>query len=165
MENKNLNSYGYLLNCPEEMLVDVNKTMKDKQTTINWNNFKVGDAFYTKNTYRCVMADHVMKRIVFATEEEYKNELELKHNDKPNNGVEECTMYEKFKEFDGGELFLKPEKPFMLVYESEKDGISIAWLETEEDMMETIEEVKSYGSTIVDAIEIGSCRDFSVDEI
>nr|DAE33803.1 MAG TPA: hypothetical protein [Bacteriophage sp.] len=35
----------------------------------------------------------------------------------------------------------------MLVYESEKDGISIAWLKTEEDMMETIEEVKSYGST------------------
>lgn len=54
MENKNLNSYGYLLNCPEEMLVDVNKTMKDKQTTINWNNFKVGDAFYTKNTYRSI---------------------------------------------------------------------------------------------------------------
>ena len=53
----------------------------------------------------------------------------------------------------------------MLVYESKKDGMSIAWLETEEDMMETIEEVKSYGSTIVDAIEIGSCRDFSVDEI
>lgn len=149
------------------MLVDVNKTMKDKQTTINWNNFKVGDAFYAfyaENTYRCVMADHVMKRIVFTTEE-YKNELELKHNDKPNNGVEECTMYEKFKEFDGGEPFLKPEKPFMLVYESKKDGMSIAWLETEEDMMETIEEVKSYGSTIVDAIEIGSCRDFSVDEI
>ena len=53
----------------------------------------------------------------------------------------------------------------MLVYESEKDGMSIAWLETEEDMMETIEEVKSFGSTIVDAIEIGSCREFDIDEI
>lgn len=74
-------------------------------------------------------------------------------------------MSENFKAFDGGELFLKPEKPFMLVYESEKDGMSIAWLETEEDMMETIEEVKSYGSTIVDAIEIGSCREFNVEEI
>lgn len=29
--------------------------------------------------------------------------------------------------------------------------MSIAWLETEEDMIETIEEVKSYGSTIIDA--------------
>ena len=74
-------------------------------------------------------------------------------------------MNEKLKAFDGGELFLKPEKPFMLVYESEKDGISIAWLETEEDMMETIEEVKSYGSTIIDAIEIGSYREFNTEKI
>lgn len=83
MENKNLNSYGYLLNCPEEMFDDVNEIIKDKQTTINWNNFNVGDAFYAENTYRCVMVDHVMKRIIFTTEEEYKNEFELKHNDKP----------------------------------------------------------------------------------
>lgn len=48
----------------------------------------------------------------------------------------------------------------MLVYESEKDGLSIAWLETE-DINETIEEVKSYGSTIIDAIEIGSYREFN----
>lgn len=39
--------------------------------------------------------------------------------------------------------------------------MSIAWLETEED----IEEVKSYGSTIIDAIEIGSCREFNTEEI
>lgn len=61
--------------------------------------------------------------------------------------------------------FTRPEKPFMLVYESEKDGLSIAWLETMEDMIETIEEVKAYGSVIVDAIEIGSCRDVIVDGI
>ena len=83
MENKNLNCYGYLLNCPDEMLVNIDETMKDKQTTINWNNFKVGDAFYAENTYRCAMVDHVMKRIIFTTEEEYKNEFELKYNDKP----------------------------------------------------------------------------------
>ncbi len=74
-------------------------------------------------------------------------------------------MSNEFKSFDGGKPFLQPEKPFMLVYESEKDGLSIAWLETEEDMMETIEEVKSYGSTIVDAIEIGSCREIDIDEV
>lgn len=74
-------------------------------------------------------------------------------------------MSNEFKSFDGGKPFLQPEKPFMLVYESEKDGLSIAWLETEEDMNETIEEVKSYGSTIVDAIEIGSCREIDIDEI
>ena len=74
-------------------------------------------------------------------------------------------MSKEFKSFDGGKPFLQPEKPFMLVYESEKDGLSIAWLEPEEDMMETIEEVKSYGSTIVDAIEIGSCREIDIDEV
>lgn len=74
-------------------------------------------------------------------------------------------MSKEFESFDGGNPFLQPEKPFMLVYESEKDGLSIAWLETEEDMMETIEEVKSYGSTIVDAIEIGSYREFNAEEV
>lgn len=68
-------------------------------------------------------------------------------------------MSKEFESFDGGEPFVKPEKPFMLVYESEKDGLSIAWLETEEDMMDTIEEVKSFGDKIVDAIEIGSCKE------
>ena len=58
------------------------------------------------------------------------------------------------------EFFVKPEKPFMLVYENRNDGISIAWLETEEDMREIINEVKACGDMIVDAIEIGSCRDF-----
>lgn len=48
MENKNLDSYGYLLNCPDEMLSDVNKTMNDKRTIINWNNFNVGDVFTQK---------------------------------------------------------------------------------------------------------------------
>ena len=98
MENKNLNCYGYLLNCPEEMLVDINETMKDKQTTINWNNFKVGDAFYTENIYRCVMADHVMKRIMFVTEEEYKNEFELRYN---NNKYKKPDMREKVREYIG----------------------------------------------------------------
>lgn len=153
MENKNLNSYGYLLNCPEEMFNDVNEITKDKQTTINWNNFNVGDAFYAQCIYRCSAVDHENKIIKFIPEEEYKSLFE---SEKEKN---------KFKDFDGGEPFLKPEKPFMLVYESEKDGTSVAWLETEEDMLETIKEVKFYGSTIIDAIEIGSCREFDLDEI
>lgn len=96
MENKNLDSYGYLLNCPDEMLGDVNKTMNDKRAIINWNNFNVGDAFYTENIYRCVMVDHVMKRIVFVTEEEYKNEFELRYN---NNKHKKPDMREKIREY------------------------------------------------------------------
>ena len=96
MENKNLDSYGYLLNCPDEMLGDVNKTMNDKRAIINWNNFNVGDAFYIENIYRCVMVDHVMKRIMFVTEEEYKNEFELRYN---NNKYKKPDMREKIKEY------------------------------------------------------------------
>lgn len=98
MENKNLDSYGYLLNCPDEMLGDVNKTMNDKRAIINWNNFNVGDAFYTENIYRCAMVDHVMKRIMFVTEEEYKNEFELRYN---NNKHKKPDMREKIKEYIG----------------------------------------------------------------
>ena len=96
MENKNLDSYGYLLNCPDEMLGNVNKTMNDKRAIINWNNFNVGDAFYTENIYRCTMVDHVMKRIMFVTEEEYKNEFELRYN---NNKHKKPDMREKIREY------------------------------------------------------------------
>ena len=98
MENKNLDSYGYLLNCPDEMLGNVNKTMNDKRAIIKWNNFNVGDVFYTENIYRCVMVDHVMKRIMFVTEEEYKNEFELKYNSKK---YKKPDMREKVKEYIG----------------------------------------------------------------
>ena len=96
MENKNLDSYGYLLNCPDEMLGNVNKTMNDKRAIINWNNFNVGDAFYTENIYRCAMVDHVMKRIIFVTEEEYKNEFELRYNSKK---YKKPDMREKVREY------------------------------------------------------------------
>ena len=61
-------------------------------------------------------------------------------------------------------LFALPEKPFLLIYESKEDGVSVAWFHTEEDLMECVDEVKRYGSTIIDAIEIGSCRDIDIEE-
>ena len=70
----------------------------------------------------------------------------------------------EFKHFDGGEPFLRPEKPFMLVYESEGDGLSIAWTEIEDDLLEIADEVKGYGCKILYAIEIGSCRDIISEE-
>lgn len=65
----------------------------------------------------------------------------------------------EFKAFDGGEPFFRPEKPFMLVYESEGDELNIAWLETEGDLLEMVDGVKRYDCKILYAIEIGSCRD------
>lgn len=70
----------------------------------------------------------------------------------------------EFKAFDGGEPFAQPEKPFLLIYESGEDGVSVAWFHTEEDLMECINEVKRYGCSIIDAIEIGSCRDIDINE-
>lgn len=61
-------------------------------------------------------------------------------------------------------IFTKPEKPFLLIYTDTDDVVSYAWLETEDDLLEVIEEVKGYGCSIVDAIEIGSCRDVIIEE-
>ena len=55
--------------------------------------------------------------------------------------------------------FTKPERPFLLIYTDIDDSVSYAWLKTEDELKEVIEEVKSYGCTIQDALEIGSSRD------
>lgn len=70
----------------------------------------------------------------------------------------------EFKAFDGDELFVQPDKPFMLIYESREDGVSVAWFYSEEDLLECVNEVKGYGCEIVDAIEIGSCRDIEINK-
>lgn len=139
MENKNLDSYGYLLNCPNEMLGDVNKTMNDKRAIINWNNFNVGDAFYTENIYRCVMVDHVMKRIIFVTEEKYKNEFELRYN---NNKHKKPDMREKIKEYIG-ELDteidrLESDLEKQMIFDVETTKVAIA-----ESRMKTLIDVKT----------------------
>lgn len=38
-------------------------------------------------------------------------------------------------------------------------------METEDDLLEVIEEVKGYGCEIIDAIEIGSFREINTEEI
>ena len=55
--------------------------------------------------------------------------------------------------------FTNQERPFLLIYTDIDDSVSYAWLETEDELKEVIEEVKSYGCTIQDALEIGSSRD------
>lgn len=56
-------------------------------------------------------------------------------------------------------MFLRPERPFLLIYTDTDDSVSFAWLESEEDLRDVIKEVTSYGCKITDAIEIGSCRE------
>lgn len=67
------------------------------------------------------------------------------------------------EEYNKYNMFLKPEKPFLLIY-TDNDNVSYAWLETEEDLQEVITEVKSYGCEIQDAIEIGSCREIRIQK-
>lgn len=69
----------------------------------------------------------------------------------------------EFRNFDEGKPFVQPEKPFMLVFEDKEDALSISWLETEEELLAAVEEVKGYGCRIIDAIEIASCRDVEID--
>ncbi len=61
--------------------------------------------------------------------------------------------------------FTKPDRPFLLIYTDTEDSISYAWLETEEELRQVMEEVTSYGCEIQDAIEIGSSRDINIDRI
>lgn len=58
-----------------------------------------------------------------------------------------------FPKNDMSEIYCKQ------LYTDTDDSVSFAWLESEEDLREVIEEVKSYGCEIQDAIEIGSCRE------
>lgn len=68
----------------------------------------------------------------------------------------------EFKAFDGGEPFLKPERPFLLLAEDDEHSLSYHWLESEEELQEVALELKDGGCRIIDAIEIGSLRDVKI---
>ena len=70
----------------------------------------------------------------------------------------------EFKAFDDGEPFVQPEKPFLLIYESREDGVSVVWFSDEEDLRECVEEIRGYGCEVIDAIEIGNCRDIDINK-
>lgn len=63
------------------------------------------------------------------------------------------------------EYFTKPERPFLLIYADVDDSLSYAWLETEEELEDVVKEVKSYGCTIQDAVEIDACRDIDIEKL
>lgn len=71
-------------------------------------------------------------------------------------------MSEEFKAFDEGELFLQPEKPFMLIYEDKEEALSVSYFEVEEELLDVVKEIVGYGCKVIDAIEIGSYRDVKV---
>lgn len=70
----------------------------------------------------------------------------------------------EFKAFDGGEPFVQPDCPFLLIYENDEQDIRVVWFETEEDLMDCIYNITKCDCKIVNAIEIGSCREIDIKE-
>ena len=44
-------------------------------------------------------------------------------------------------EYNKYNMFLKPERPFLLIYIDTDDSVSYSWLESEKDLLEEIKEV------------------------
>lgn len=71
----------------------------------------------------------------------------------------------EFKAFDGGEPFLKPEKPFLLIMEDKEEQKIIYWYETEEELIhDKCNLEREHNLHLVDAIEIGDCRDIVFEQ-
>lgn len=60
-------------------------------------------------------------------------------------------------------IFTKPERPFLLIFEDMEHNVSYSWLETEEELLEVANEIRDSSGKIIDSIEIGSCRDVDCD--
>ena len=56
-------------------------------------------------------------------------------------------------------MFTRPEKPFLLIYMDIEDNISYIWCETEKEITSIMNEIVEEDCTIIDAIEINSCRE------
>ena len=61
-------------------------------------------------------------------------------------------------------IFTKPERPFLLIFEDMEHNVSYNWLETEEELLEVAKEIRNSSGTIIDSIEIGSSREVDCNE-
>lgn len=61
-------------------------------------------------------------------------------------------------------IFTKPERPFLIIYEDIEHNVSYCWLESEEEMKEVSKEIKDSSGKIIDSIEIGSSRNVECEE-
>ncbi|WP_143322935.1 hypothetical protein [Clostridium sp. HBUAS56010] len=62
-------------------------------------------------------------------------------------------------------IFTKPERPFLIIYEDMEHNVSYSWLESEEEMKEVFKEIRDSSGKIIDSIEIGSIRDVVCEEV
>lgn len=62
-------------------------------------------------------------------------------------------------------IFTRPERPFLLIYEDIEHKVSYNWLETEEELLEVANEIRDSSGKIIDSIEVGSSREINCEEI
>lgn len=67
------------------------------------------------------------------------------------------------REYNEYSMFSKPKKPFLLIY-SKTFEESCEWFDTEEELLQEINEVTYYGFKIDCAIEIGSFREIKFED-
>lgn len=60
-------------------------------------------------------------------------------------------------------IFTKPERPFLLIFEDMEHNVSYNWLKTEEELQEVAKEIRDSSGKIIDSIEIGSSRAVDCD--
>lgn len=63
------------------------------------------------------------------------------------------------------DIFTKPERPFLLVFEDMEHNVNYNWLEKEEELLEVASEIRDSGGKVIDSIEIGSSREINCEEI
>lgn len=61
-----------------------------------------------------------------------------------------------------GDKYYKPDTPFLLLYADKEGMVSYASFDTEQGLIDCMNEVKSYGDKIIKAIEIEKCRDIEL---
>ncbi|SEU09352.1 hypothetical protein SAMN05443270_3085 [Lacrimispora sphenoides] len=62
-------------------------------------------------------------------------------------------------------IFTKPERPFLLIYEDEEHNVSYSWLETVEELLEVAKEIRGSDGRIINSIEIGSSREVNSEDV
>ena len=50
------------------------------------------------------------------------------------------------------------ERPFLLIYTNNDNVVNYVWLKTKEELLRVMEEVKGYGSQVLDSTLVASCR-------
>lgn len=61
-----MRAYGYEITGDPDVLKDISKNLKDKNSRINWFNFNTGDAYWTADGEQYeVKIDHELKQVQF----------------------------------------------------------------------------------------------------